>query len=71
MAEYVKAQKYSQGYYVIYDYNVKDNEMIRRNGECYSLLYDEVKIEVIFIRMKKITPSKIYKNNKKAQESVK
>ena len=66
LAAYVKAQKYSRGYYVIYDYNAKDNEMIQRNGECYSLLYDEVKIEVIFIRMRKVPPSKIYKSQKKS-----
>ena len=71
LAAYVKTQKYSQGYYVVYDYNVNDNEIIQCNGECFSLIYEGIKIEVIFIRMKKVPPSKIYKSNKKAKESVK
>ena len=64
LMEYLKCQGYKQGYYIIFDYNLSDNDIIKDNGEYFSKFEDGIQIEIIFIRMKKMSPSKIYKNSK-------
>lgn len=64
LAEYLIRQNYSQGYYIVYDYSLKDNEVIRNEGESFQVSLSNVHINVIFIRMNRIAPSKIYKTKK-------
>ncbi len=62
LAEYLIRQNYSQGFYIVYDYNLKDNDVIKNNGESFAVSLNNVVINIIFIRMKRIAPSKIYKS---------
>ena len=58
------SKKIKKIYYIIFDYNLSDNDIIKDNGEYFSKFEDGIQIEIIFIRMKKMSPSKIYKNSK-------
>lgn len=62
--EYLDKYNYVVGYYVIFDYNQKDNPIIKDKGEIFDCIIDERLIHVIFIRMNPIRPSKIYKQLK-------
>lgn len=64
LTEYLIRQGYTKGYYIIYDYNTNDNEVIKNKGENFLVSFNNVDINVIFIRMNRIAPSKIYKNKK-------
>lgn len=64
LCDYVKSQGYKKGYYVIYDYSVSENIIIKNKGEIFCVVNDGIEISVIFIRMRKVSPSIIYKNKK-------
>lgn len=64
LAEYLIRQQYSKGYYIVYDYSLRDNEVIKNKGENFGISLSNVDINVIFIRMNRIAPSKIYKSKK-------
>lgn len=61
LKEYLLRQNYSFGYYVIYDYNQTDNPIIAENGDFFKV---EENLTVMFIRMNRIVPSKIYLESK-------
>lgn len=63
--EYLTKQNYNEGYYVIFDYNQNDNEIIKMYGEVFSTTYNQKKINVLFIRMNAVTPSQKYKKHEK------
>jgi len=63
---YLQKQNYTEGYYVIFDYNKTDNEIIKSNGEVFDVIYNTKKIHVLFVKMNATRPSKIYKEQKKA-----
>lgn len=62
--EYLEKSAYSEGYYVIFDYNQSPNEIIKQKGEIFDKKYQGKIIHVIFIKMNAVRPSKIYKQNK-------
>ncbi len=62
--EYLDKNNYDEGYYVIYDYNILDNEIIKKYGEFFSISFNNKKINVFFIKMKNISPSQKYKHSK-------
>lgn len=68
---YLTSYNYSEGYYVIFDYNKFPNEVIKENGEVFDIMYLGKKIHVIFIRMNAIVPSQIYKESKKRSANMK
>lgn len=61
LAAYLKKQNYDTGYYVIYDYNKQENEIIKTHGHIFDF---NSYITVMFIRMADIAPSKVYKHQK-------
>jgi len=65
--DYLEKNDYNEGYYVIFDYNQMENEVIREHGEIFEEKYDGRKIYIIFINMNAVRPSKIYKESKKKQ----
>lgn len=67
LEEYLKCQNYNTGYYVIFDYNINSNEIIKKSGEVFKLENSTKDITVIFIRMNKTVPSQIYKTQKEAK----
>lgn len=62
---YLSSYNYSEGYYVIFDYTRRPNEVIKQNGEIFDIMYSGKKIHVFFIRMNTTAPSQIYKEAKK------
>ncbi len=64
LREYLTKQQYTQGFYIVYDYNTSLNNIIKSNGEFFEISDPQPKIYVIFIRMNPIRPSLIYKHNK-------
>jgi hypothetical protein len=62
---YLKSLRYTEGYYIIYDYNKNDNPIVKENGEIFEISYDTKLIHIFFIRMNTVTPSQIYKDKKK------
>lgn len=64
LKEYLIRQRYTKGFYVIYDYNITPNDIIKRNGEVFEICDNNLKIIVIFILMNPPRPSQLYKNNK-------
>lgn len=64
LREYLGKQGYKQGFYIVYDYNLSPNCIIRDKGEFFEISDSALKIYVIFIRMNPIRPSKIYRQNK-------
>lgn len=64
LKEYLIRQGYSKGCYIIYDYNKSDNIIIKENGENFYIKEDNINIFVMFIRMNRTSPSKIYKESK-------
>ena len=62
---YLLSYNYSDGYYVIFDYNQAPNEIIQKNSEIFDIKYKGKKIHTFFIKMNAIPPSKIYKESKK------
>lgn len=51
LGEYLEKRNYKKGYYVIFDYNLTDNPIIKKNGELYNLQYNQKDICIIFIKM--------------------
>lgn len=64
LASYLKSQKYQEGYYVIFDYSLSDNIVVKASGEVFDLEYQSFLIHIIFVRMDKVVPSKIGKSNR-------
>lgn len=64
LQEYLNKQQYTNGFYIVYDYNLTPNEIIKKSGEFFQA-NSNPNIYVIFIRMNPIRPSKIYANVKK------
>ncbi len=64
LKEYLTKQQYSKGYYIIYDYNMYLNNIIKGNGEFFEISDLLHNIYVIFIRMNPPLPSRIYKTHK-------
>ncbi|MBQ0038708.1 MAG: hypothetical protein KBS74_08590 [Clostridiales bacterium] len=62
--EYLDKSAYSEGYYIIFDYNQSLNEIIKENGEIFDAKYQGKIIHIFFIRMNAVRPSKIYKQSK-------
>lgn len=63
---YLVSYNYSEGYYIIFDYNKNPNEVIQENGEIFDIAYQGKKIHIFFVKMNAIPPSNIYKESKKA-----
>ena len=63
LSEYLKKQNYKAGYYIIYDYNINENELIKSHGQIFQTEIDS--ITVMFIRMADVPPSKKYIYQKK------
>jgi len=64
LQEYLNKQQYTNGFYIVYDYNLTPNEIIKKSGEFFQA-NSNPNIYVIFIRMNPTRPSKIYANDKK------
>lgn len=64
LKEYLLRQNYSNGFYVVYDYNSCTNDIIREHGEIFNIKDGAITIHIVFIRMCLINPSQIYKMNK-------
>ena len=65
---YLTSYNYSEGYYVVFDYNKSANEVIKENGEVFDITYSGKTIHVIFVRMNTTVPSQIYKESKKKHD---
>lgn len=63
--DYLGKSSYTEGYYVIFDYNQTKNKIIKENGEVFDTHFQGKLIHVIFIRMNVTRPSKIYSAGKK------
>lgn len=63
--DYLEKSKYDEGYYIIFDYNKNPNPVIQARGEVFDEQYAGKLVHVIFVRMNAISPSQIYKTNKK------
>lgn len=66
--DYLIKSNYSEGYYIIFDYNKNPNTVIQTYGEVFDKQYMGKSVHVIFVRMNAISPSQIYKTNKKKQQ---
>ena len=64
LKEYLKRRGYKRGFYVVFDYSMKDNKIIKQHGDVYDVSDSDQLVTVIFIHMKLISPSKIYKSRK-------
>jgi hypothetical protein len=62
--EYLDKYNYSEGYYINFDYNQTENEVIKANGETFDIKCDSKQIHVFFIKMNAVRPSKVYKKHK-------
>ena len=62
--DYLSKSNYSEGYYIIFDYNKTPNEIIIKCGELFKVHYNGRIINIIFIRMNAERPSKIYRRSK-------
>lgn len=62
---YLTSYNYSEGYYVVFDYSKSANEVIEGNGEVFDIIYSGKTIHVVFVRMNKTVPSRIYQESKK------
>lgn len=58
--EYLDKNNYNEGYYIVFDYNLTPNKIIKEHGEIFDEQYQDRLIHVIFVRMNPIRPSKIY-----------
>lgn len=67
LKEYLTRQQYTQGFYIVYDYTISLNNIIKSNGEFFEINDPQFKIYVIFIRMNPTRPSRIYMHNKVSQ----
>lgn len=63
LVEYLRAQRYSNGYYIIFDNSKTDNKIIESKNckEIFDEIFDDILIHVIFIRTNRVCPSKKYK----------
>lgn len=64
--EYLEKSNYTEGFYIIFDYNKTDNEVIKKQGEIFDEQYQGKLIHIIFIRMNATRPSQIYKESRKS-----
>lgn len=62
LEEYLDKRGYKKGYYIIFDYNIEDNQVIKEMGETFEMKYNGNDVTVIFIKMNPVRPSKKYKN---------
>lgn len=62
--DYLRKTNYTEGYYIIFDYNMNPNLIIMKHGETFDVEYKGNLVHVIFIRMNAPRPSKIHKSNK-------
>ena len=58
--DYLDKAGYKEGYYIVFDYNKKENCIIAKNGECFTVAYKGKQIHVIFVLMNRESPSKLY-----------
>ncbi len=63
--DYLDKSNYNEGFYIVFDYNKIDNEVIKIQGEVFDELYQGKLIHIIFIRMNATRPSQIYKESRK------
>lgn len=63
--DYLEKANYDEGYYIVFDYNKNPNQVIQAHGEFFDKIYEGKLIHVVFIRMNLITPSQLYKADKK------
>jgi hypothetical protein len=63
--DYLEKSKYSEGYYIVFDYNQTINEVMKEKGEIFDEQLQNRMIHIIFIKMNDIPPSKIYLESKK------
>jgi hypothetical protein len=68
--EYLEKNNYSEGYYIIFDYNKTTNPVILENGVTFDVNYQNKLIHVIFVKMNSIRPSQIHKENKKQNKAT-
>lgn len=61
---YLENRRYSEGFYVNFDYNYGGCNYSNINNGIFDLEYNNKLIHIIFIKMKPIEPSKKYKINK-------
>jgi len=63
---YLNGRGYNEGYYIIFDYNKSDNEVIKKKGQIFDERYREKLFHIFFIKMNPVAPSKKYKEAKKS-----
>lgn len=64
LEEYLDKNNYKEGYYVIFDFDKKNNEVIMNKGEVFEIEYSNKLVHVFFIKMNRVSPSQKYKSNK-------
>lgn len=64
LTEYLDKSGYTEGYYIIFDYNKTPNKIINANGETFDINYQGKLIHIIFVRMNAVRPSKKYSQDK-------
>ncbi len=65
--QYLDKNDYNEGYYIVFDYNKSENEIVKEHGEVFSTDYYSKHIHVLFIRMNAVCPSQIYRHIKKGE----
>lgn len=63
--DYLDKNNYTEGYYVVFDFNKTLNQVIKEQGEIFDIKYKRKLIHVVFVRMNTICPSQIYKEEKR------
>ena len=62
---------YTEGYYIVFDYNKTPNVVMKERGEIFDTKYQGKLIHVVFVKMNAVRPSQIYKEEKRASKTAK
>lgn len=71
LSDYLDKSNYTEGYYVVFDYNKTPNIVIKEQGEIFDTKYQGKLIHVVFVKMNAVRPSQIYKEEKRDLKSAK
>lgn len=69
--DYLDKSNYSEGYYVVFDYNKTPNVVMKEQGEIFDTNYQGKLIHVVFVKMNAVRPSQIYKEEKRESKAAK
>lgn len=69
LSDYLEKANYTEGYYVVFDYNKTPNDIIKENGEYFECDYQGKKIHVVFVLMNRESPSRLYRAKKRARKN--